>query len=804
MVSYPEHERNSAHPEHSLQPGPQTRGPTAGCDVPAGVPAGTRIEQWLQDHTGLLASLVIASAFLLRLVIAATTFLNHEEALLLVAAKNLSIASALRQGIVGPHPPLYNLFLYWWHMLGNSDFLLRLPSVIAGTAALWAAHRWLNITFGRAAALVGLLLLAFAPRMLQVSTQVGPDALLLLTIFTALYLLERAWNETSPRLMAAFGFTLLLAVLIHYSATWFALGIGIYALVRIIRHRKSVAMTATWTASQVVPLLLGILLYLVHASALTDPQPFGGLGGPGVVNFHFGQDGILSFSLRQIAAVFGYFFSSGILGIVGLAAFAGGVIVALAANPKTGNTRVRRLELGLLLLLPFIISSGAAIAGVYPLSGTHHSLFLIAFAVAGISSLLVRATGRRLWLVVTAVVILMPVWNLTCTDGRIPLSDQRRQLMTAATNYIRNTVAGRELILSDFQTQTLLQRYLCGNETTRESLPDGLVELSCGRYRLVRPWGNRPFAADSFGDIVFRTMQSYRLGLGERIHVVEVGQDRHFAAVLEENLGTVFSGLRVFGSGIAVFPVPAVGHGLDSLALDVIGRTDHHIRAVFWPTRYHAGQDQTVTDRLPGELLSYEELYTTINRNGARKLYECLPALAFWVFSNTEEHFEFMRYMDDRESYLTNDLRFNLIRIGPDGVTGVYLVESPVRNALDSLALIASAQTEREFRTVLWPTRYLDDSTRTRIAGVSDLLLSYTDFYRRVRGNASRFDDYLPALAFWAFGNDDRHPELMRFMDDRESYVTGNRRFSLVLIDPDTLAGLYVIETVDNPRPHMY
>ena len=52
-----------------------------------------------------------------------------------------------------------------------------------------------------------------------------------------------------------------------------------------------------------------------------------------------------------------------------------------------------------------------------------------------------------------------------------------------------------------------------------------------------------------------------------------------------------------------------------------------------------------------------------------------LPALAFWVFDNIEDHPKIMRLMDSRESFALGDYRFTLAASDPDTSVGVYLIE---------------------------------------------------------------------------------------------------------------------------------
>ena len=85
------------------------------------------VDAWLRIHTGLVAFLVVAAGFLLRVRAAAGTFLNPDEALHFSIANQASFAAAYRGSLTLAHPPLLVLLLYFWRAVGTSEFILRLP-----------------------------------------------------------------------------------------------------------------------------------------------------------------------------------------------------------------------------------------------------------------------------------------------------------------------------------------------------------------------------------------------------------------------------------------------------------------------------------------------------------------------------------------------------------------------------------------------------------------------------------------------------------------------------------------------------
>ena len=73
-------------------------------------------------------------------------------------------------------------------------------------------------------------------------------------------------------------------------------------------------------------------------------------------------------------------------------------------------------------------------------------------------------------------------------------------------------------------------------------------------------------------------------------------------------------------------------------------------------------------------------------------------------------------------------------------------------------------------------------------------MLLYSEFYRALDRGELKLADLVPALAFWQVGDESWHMEPLRQMDSVADYQTENYRFTLLAVDPDTAAGLYLIQ----------
>ena len=115
-----------------------------------------RSVSWFETHSNLSALLIVTAALLVRLRAASGTFLNPDEALHYLLANQSSWFLAYRASLTNAHPPLLTFVLYLWRGVGTSELVLRLPSVIAGTAFCWIFFKWLTRILGPVAGFIGL------------------------------------------------------------------------------------------------------------------------------------------------------------------------------------------------------------------------------------------------------------------------------------------------------------------------------------------------------------------------------------------------------------------------------------------------------------------------------------------------------------------------------------------------------------------------------------------------------------------------------------------------------------------------
>ena len=517
------------------------------------------LESWLEAHSNLGAMLVLIAAFLVRLRAAFGTFLNSDEALHYLLANQSSWRLAYNASLTNAHPPLLTLVLFLWRSVGTSEFVLRLPSVIAGTAFCWIFFKWLSRMLGPVTGFIGLILVSFLPPMIALSAEVRQYALLLFFVVSAAYLLERALAENSAAMMLLSAISLCLALLSQYSAILFAAAIGLYSLLRVIARRPSAQVLAAWVMGQMAAIGLIASLYVSHISKLKGDYAAGTING-WLANSFFrpGHDNPLLFVIARTGGVFQYVFGQLAVGDVAFLAFIAGIVLLWKENVTPKGSTVTFRQIGALLVLPFAVAAGASIARIYPYGGTRHSAFLIMFALAGVSFLLAKLVKQRIARGIGLAILIVAVCTAFGKPHRPYMfrEDQSRTQMVRAMGFIHAQIPQSDLIFVDYQTRLLLGYYLCPEQPVPFSSPVGsLEEFQCGGHRVFAAGPDLYiFTAGNFVSRLNALLRSVPLKSGQSVWVIQAGWEVDLAHDLQSRLPE-FGELKpqLFGRNITIF-----------------------------------------------------------------------------------------------------------------------------------------------------------------------------------------------------------------------------------------------------------
>jgi hypothetical protein len=534
-------------------------------------PRATGIEGWIVEHLDFLALMVLAAGAVLRMLAAARSYLNPDEALHYLLLNQPSAFLAYKASLTNAHPPLIYLVVYFWHFLGRSEWMLRMPSVVAGTAFCWMFYKWMGLAFGRAASSIGLILATFSPAMIALSAELRAYALLLFCLSSALYFLERAFAEKSTALMWSFTVFLYLAILTHYSAVFFAVAAGVYVLARISDGQLPRKVILAWAAGQSGALAIYAFLYVTHLSKLKNSIAIWSTSF-GTAYFQRDSMNLFTFTWRNTFSIFLFLFGQPYVAITVLLCFVGTIAFFFGGKLLARNGHAQSSRLGILLFFPFLGVWCAAIAGVYPYVGSRHTVFLAPFAFAAGSYVLAAACGKRMWIGLTAAVVLM-AFSITAR-GAAPTEEmtenQGTGLMASAVTYMELSIPRGDHILLDYQSSIPFEFYFCGPRVMFPSEPfhGDYFDFSCKgdsavvlhQWKLLR----QTFAGE------FQTMaRTHALKPGDRVWLFQTGwgtdmgtdlasHDPKFRCINPKQMGGGIT-ITPFVVGTDLYPTPSLG-----------------------------------------------------------------------------------------------------------------------------------------------------------------------------------------------------------------------------------------------------
>jgi 4-amino-4-deoxy-L-arabinose transferase-like glycosyltransferase len=471
---------------------------------------------------------------------ASGTFLHPDEALHYFIANQTSWWLTYKASLSLSHPPLFILLLHAWRSVGTSEFLLRVPSILAGMVFCWITFRWLGLLFKESVAWMGFVFLLFLPSSIDLSTEVRQYALLLAFTMGSAYLLELALAKNSAGTMLLSGVCLWLAILSHYSAFLFAATLGIYAIWRMWRNRPFLKVLAVWEAGQIIAFGICYFLYVTQISRLGDTYGGGSATRGWMANAYLGNSyyipgkiNPLLFMFARTGGVFQYAFGQSIVGDLAFVLFVIGVFLVFR-RPALG--RLNSQQLGFLLVCPFVLNCAAALVRAYPYGGTRHSSFLLPFAIAGVSVAIAYLLKNRIALGMIAAILVALLCNLFPSHRQPNTSrkDQSSANMKAALSFTRAQIKPREPIFADYQTSLMLDYYLCERKpvTMNRSIA-GFLYYECGGQKVIATdWNTDIFTARTFNQQWHLMVERFHLPTGSKVWVTQMGPSTHLSGEL--------------------------------------------------------------------------------------------------------------------------------------------------------------------------------------------------------------------------------------------------------------------------------
>lgn len=219
---------------------------------------------------------ITLAGFLLRINHTWSESITADEVSALLRLRFDSFSEMLQNGVKPDgHPAFTQVLLWFWTKLfGDSEFAVRLPFVLMGTASIWfgaqAARKWFGAASGLATA-AALAFLQFPIMYSQLARPYAPGLFftMLAAYFVARFSVERKanWKEVAGFAIAGAG-----AAYSHYFSLYTTLLLGVAGLFLVTKENRKLYFAAAISA---------VLLFLPHISFTLSQLSIGGVGGPG-------------------------------------------------------------------------------------------------------------------------------------------------------------------------------------------------------------------------------------------------------------------------------------------------------------------------------------------------------------------------------------------------------------------------------------------------------------------------------------------------------------------------------------------
>lgn len=167
-------------------------------------------------NKNLLLVFIIGLGFLIRVYKLGIHDLWHDEAVSYMLIKFFSLNQKLYM-LTSPHPPLYQVFLAaWMYLVGETEYALRLMSVIFGLISIALTYKLGNLYGGKKTGVAGAFLMAVSPMHIWYSQEARAYVMLSTLILASMCaFLELLIKNKSPH-FKYFTIFSILSVYTHY------------------------------------------------------------------------------------------------------------------------------------------------------------------------------------------------------------------------------------------------------------------------------------------------------------------------------------------------------------------------------------------------------------------------------------------------------------------------------------------------------------------------------------------------------------------------------------------------------------
>jgi len=264
-------------------------------------------------------------------------------------------------------------------------------------AGLWMRQFLSPVTAWGLAAFI-----AVSPNLVLLSIQLRGYPMAILGSLLALYALDRAFAESSRRMLAWHFVALYMAILSEFGAVFVVVAAGLYGIAVLVRRPAMRTLLPVWLAGQVAGVILYALLYVYLVRVISMQFPATDMFTSYMrAAFPVESNNWLLFFAAGTVKQFAYVGSSWFFGVAGTLLAAAGLAVW-----------TRRRDERVVLVAAVFLAVVGAIASVHPYGRSRHTALigLVGLAAVGAG---IELCGRWRWVpaLLSAAALIVPVMD---------------------------------------------------------------------------------------------------------------------------------------------------------------------------------------------------------------------------------------------------------------------------------------------------------------------------------------------------------------------------------------------------------
>ena len=409
----------------------------------------------------LLVAVVLVCGVALRVREAAFGYLSPDEAMHVALAVPEDWSERLASALLSSHPPLLIFAQHWVNGLGPAEWALRLIPLTCGSLVPLLVYLWLRRSWGTTAAVAGLVLTAFSPRLISLSAEIRSYSTALLALSISLWLLERGLQRRSAAHLAAASCAMFLAVAADFSSVFLVLGAGFYFLIRARQLALAPGLYVAWSVGQGAALALLVWLHRAQVVDFTSSSARDDATGQWLRGaFLQHGDNPAVFAVSASVKQFAYFFASVPAGVVAATVASAALLLLLLGKPA--RNRDASLAWFVLLFSPLLANLLAAMVQVFPFGRSRHTAYcgIVIAALLGIAAQ--HWIRRRQAALAATALLLVPVWLVSASEDplQVPRALRHKRHVQRLLDEVRPLMTPGSLFLLDAQSGWLLFHYL--------------------------------------------------------------------------------------------------------------------------------------------------------------------------------------------------------------------------------------------------------------------------------------------------------------------------------------------------------